>query len=71
MRDHIHMCISVAPKYAVSIVMGNLKGKSAISIAKKFRAKKGARTILTLYTIQIPRQSSLAGDSLFKFRYLN
>lgn len=26
MCDHIHMCISIAPKYAVSNVMGYLKG---------------------------------------------
>ena len=40
MRDHVHMCISVAPKYAVSNVVGYLKGKSAISIAKKFRGRQ-------------------------------
>ena len=37
MRDHIHMCISIPPKYAVSNVVGYLKGKSAISIARKFK----------------------------------
>ncbi len=40
MRDHVHMCISVPPKYAVSNVVGYLKGKSAISIAKKFRGRQ-------------------------------
>ena len=28
MPDHIHMCISIPPKYAVSNVVGYLKGKS-------------------------------------------
>jgi len=34
MQDHVHMCISIAPKYSVSNVMGYIKGKSAISIAR-------------------------------------
>ncbi len=29
--DHVHMCVSIPPKYAVSEVIGYLKGKSAIS----------------------------------------
>ena len=30
MPDHVHMCISIPPKYAVSQVVGYMKGKSAI-----------------------------------------
>jgi putative transposase len=37
--DHVHMCISIPPKYAVSYVVGYIKGKSAISIARKFMGK--------------------------------
>lgn len=33
MLDHIHMCISIPPKYSVSHVVGFIKGKSAIAIA--------------------------------------
>ncbi|CAM3213405.1 IS200/IS605 family transposase [Vibrio rarus] len=40
MKDHVHMCISVPPKYSVFNVVGYLKGKSAISIAKKFRGRQ-------------------------------
>ncbi len=40
MPDHIHMCISIPPKYAVSNVVGYLKGKSAISIARKFKGRQ-------------------------------
>ncbi len=36
MSDHVHICISIPPKYAVSNVVGYLKGKSAIQIARKF-----------------------------------
>ena len=36
MPDHIPMCISIPPKYAVSNVVGYLKGKSALQIARKY-----------------------------------
>jgi putative transposase len=32
--DHVHMLMSVPPKYSVSNVMGFIKGKSAIHIAR-------------------------------------
>jgi len=38
-RDHVHMCISIPPKYAVSKVVGYIKGKSAIAIARQFGKK--------------------------------
>jgi putative transposase len=38
--DHIHICMSIPPKFAVSSVIGYLKGKSAISIARNFTARK-------------------------------
>ena len=34
--DHVHMCISIPPKYAVSQVVGYIKGKSAIYIERTF-----------------------------------
>ena len=30
MPDHVHMCISIPPKYAVSNVVGYMKGKSCV-----------------------------------------
>jgi putative transposase len=38
--DHVHMCIAIPPKYAVSSVIGFLKGKSAIAIARRFKGKQ-------------------------------
>ena len=38
--DHVHMCISIPPKYAVSEVIGYLKGKSAIAIARQFGGRQ-------------------------------
>jgi putative transposase len=34
--DHVHMCISIPPKQAVSEMIGYLKGKSAIAVARQF-----------------------------------
>ncbi len=38
--DHVHVCMSIPPKFAVSNVIGYIKGKSAISIARNFTARK-------------------------------
>ena len=40
MKDHVHMCLSIPPKYAVSNVVGFLKGKIAISIARNFKGRQ-------------------------------
>jgi Transposase IS200 like len=40
LADHVHMCISIPPKYAVSNVVGYMKGKSAITIARKFGGRQ-------------------------------
>ena len=40
MLDHVHMMISIPPKYAVSQVVGFLKGKSAIHIARVYAGRK-------------------------------
>ena len=36
MRDHVHMLLSIPPKYSVSSVVGYLKGKSAIHLARVY-----------------------------------
>ena len=38
--DHVHLCLRIAPKYAVSNVVGYLKGKSAMMIARFFVGKE-------------------------------
>ena len=40
MGDHVHMCISIPPKLAVSHVVGYIKGKSAIAIARHFGGRR-------------------------------
>ena len=38
--DHVHICIEIPPKYAVASIVGFLKGKSAIAIAREFTGKE-------------------------------
>jgi putative transposase len=40
MKDHVHICLSVPPKYSVSNVVGFIKGKSAITIARHFGGRQ-------------------------------
>ena len=40
MPDHVHMMISIPPKYAVSQIVGFIKGKSAIHIARTYQGRK-------------------------------
>ena len=40
MPDHVHMLLSVPPKYAVSQVIGYIKGKSAIHLARVYGERK-------------------------------
>jgi len=40
MAGHVHICISIPSKYSVSNVVGYLKGKSAITIARRFKGKQ-------------------------------
>ena len=37
--DHVHMCIEIPPKYSVSEVVGFIKGKSAIAIARDVQGR--------------------------------
>lgn len=39
-QDHVHMLIKIPPKYAVSEVVGYIKGKSAIAVARQFSGRK-------------------------------
>jgi putative transposase len=40
MPDHVHMLISIPPKYSVAQAIGYIKGKSAIHVARTFMGKK-------------------------------
>ena len=40
MPDHVHILLSIPPKYSVSQVVGYIKGKSAIQIARNVQGRK-------------------------------
>jgi len=40
LSDHVHMMIAIPPKYAVSNVIGYIKGKSAIHLARVYGERK-------------------------------
>jgi putative transposase len=40
MLDHVHMLISIPPKYSVAQVVGYMKGKSAIYVARNFLGRQ-------------------------------
>jgi putative transposase len=39
-QDHVHMLIRMPPKYAVAEVIGSIKGKSAIAVARQFGGRQ-------------------------------
>jgi putative transposase len=39
-QDHVHIMIQIPPKYSVAEVVGYLKGKSAIAVARQFGGRK-------------------------------
>lgn len=40
MPDHVHMLISIPPKYSVAHIVGFLKGKTALYVATKYARKR-------------------------------
>ena len=40
MPDHVHMLISIPPKYSVAHIVGFLKGKTALYVANKYARKR-------------------------------
>ena len=53
MPDHVHMLIQIPPKYAVSQVIGYLKGKSAINIARVFTGRRKNFEVV-LFLVETP-----------------
>ena len=39
-QDHVHMLIRIPPKYSIAEVIGYIKGKSAIAVARQFSGRK-------------------------------
>ena len=47
-KDHVHMLLSIPPKYSISQVMGYLKGKSSLMIYEKYANLKYEYAIVIL-----------------------
>jgi len=41
MPDHVHLCLSIPPKYSVANTVGRIKGKSAVRIHRDYIGKRG------------------------------
>jgi len=39
-QDHVHMLIKIPPKYSVAEIIGYIKGKSAIAVARQFGGRQ-------------------------------
>ena len=52
-QDHVHMLIRIPQKYSVSEVIGYIKGKSAIAVARQFGSRQknynGERRLCCIY----------------------
>ena len=63
MADHVHMCLSIPPKYAVSNIVGFIKGKSAITIARHCGGRsrrpvgRAPNTVASTARVEDPRRT--------------
>src|ERR1700674_1800584 len=66
MVDHVHMMISIPPKYAVSQVIGYIKGKSAIHLARVYGGEEAqfrGPALLGQRVLRLDRRSRRSGDT--------
>ncbi|WP_157579472.1 transposase [Singulisphaera acidiphila] len=52
MPDHIHLCLSIPPKYSVAHTIGFLKGKSAVRIHRELLQER-RRTGLHFWALDL------------------
>ena len=72
MPDHIHLCLSIPLKYSVAMVIGYLKGKSAIRIHREILGvKRGFTNKNFLAERTIPRSSAPRSFIRRQALYLN
>ena len=43
MKDHVHMLVSIPPKYSVAHIVGFLKGKTALYLAQRYGRRRKYR----------------------------
>ena len=65
LSDHVHMLIAIPPKYAVAQVVGFIKGKSAIHLARVYGERKTElcrATLLGARVLRVDGRSRRGGD---------
>ena len=70
LRDHVHILISVPPKYAVSQVIGFIKGKSAIHIARGPLALASATLRVSISGQEVNFVSTVGKDEKAVCKYI-
>ena len=60
MPDHVHMCIAIPPKHPVASVIGFLKGKSAIAIARLCGKERNSRANISGPAVTLSPRSALS-----------
>jgi putative transposase len=63
MTDHVHMLISIPPKYSVAQVIGYIKGKSAIHVARTFFDQNRWAALLGTGVLRIDGRPRRGNDS--------
>jgi REP element-mobilizing transposase RayT len=56
MSDHVHICIAIPPKHPVALVIGFLKGKSAIAIARLGLSERGGKNAKKREVVAVARK---------------
>lgn len=66
MPDHVHMMISIPPKYSVAQVVGYIKGKSAIHLARVYAERKRNSVGQHFWAVEtaIPAKRGLAENQM-------
>ena len=62
LADHVHMMVSIPPKYSVAQVIGYMKGKSAIHIAREF-AGRSRLALATALFMTVWRPSTCSAEN--------
>ena len=71
MPDHVHMLISIPPKYSVAHIVGFLKGKTALYVANKYARKrryKGYHFGRAAISSRPPGSTSRSSDVIYRTR---
>ena len=66
MSDHVHLCLSIPPKYSVANTVGFLKGKSAIRIHREYGEDEELHGVPFLGTLTVLALSHAGTASLFE-----